>query len=89
MAPAADMRVQDGKGLDGTQSMSESFYLTNMVPQVGMNNNRGIWSDLEGQVRGWAVYIEGQVLVVTESVLLKVINQLVSSRVAIQLIYTK
>lgn len=82
MAPAADMRVQYGKGLDGTQSMSESFYLTNMVPQVGMNNNRGIWSDLEGQVRGWAVH-RGQVLVVTGPVFVKGYQSIGSSKVAI------
>ena len=28
------------KGLDGTQSMSESFYLTNMVPTGWLNNNK-------------------------------------------------
>lgn len=38
---------------DNTQNdviMSESFYLTNMVPQVP-NNNRGIWKQLETFVR--------------------------------------
>lgn len=64
MAPAADMRLAQNSTLNATQSMSESFFLTNMVPQVGMNNNRGIWSDLEGQLRGWAVH-RGQILVVT------------------------
>ena len=33
--------------------MSESFFLSNMVPQVA-NNNRGIWKQLEMQERQWA-----------------------------------
>jgi endonuclease G len=32
--------------------MSESFFLSNMVPQVP-NNTRGIWKQLETAVRGW------------------------------------
>jgi endonuclease G len=42
-------------GADNTQNalvMSESFFLTNMVPQVP-NHNRGIWKQLETAVRGW------------------------------------
>lgn len=46
MAPAADMLTP--------QAMAESFYLTNMVPQVGPNMNRGIWADLEAMVRKWS-----------------------------------
>jgi endonuclease G len=41
---------------DSTQTkeiMSESFALTNMVPQVPANN-RGIWNKLEATVRNWA-----------------------------------
>lgn len=81
-APAADMKVLENKGLNPTQAMSESFYLTNMVPQVGMNNNRGIWSDLEGQVRGWAVH-KGQILVVTGPVFVKGYQTIGISRVAV------
>lgn len=44
MAPAGD-------NVFSTQAMTESFYLTNMVPQVGSNNNRGIWEDIEKMVR--------------------------------------
>jgi len=58
MAPAADM------GGKGASAMSESFYLTNMIPQVGPNQNRGIWADLEGSVRQWAKQ-RGEVLVIT------------------------
>lgn len=55
-APAADMRTP--------QAMEQSFYLTNMFPQVGPNMNRGIWADLEAMVRKWSV-ARGEVLVVT------------------------
>jgi len=48
MAPAADMAWDD-------QAMSESFYLSNMVPQVGGGMNRGIWMTLEKKVRNWAL----------------------------------
>jgi len=48
MAPAADMKW------DRT-AMIECFYLSNMVPQVGKNMNRGIWKHLEERVRVWAV----------------------------------
>lgn len=58
MAPAADMY-----GISPT-AMSESFFLTNMVPQVGPNQNRGIWADLESKVRAWAK-TRGELLVVT------------------------
>jgi endonuclease G, mitochondrial len=42
-------------GADNTQNdeiMSESFFLSNMVPQVP-NHNRGIWKQLETLVRKW------------------------------------
>lgn len=46
MAPAADMRWS-------AQAMEESFYLSNMAPQVGPGMNRGIWSDIESTIRQW------------------------------------
>jgi len=46
MAPAGDMTWS------GT-AMSESFYYSNMSPQVP-SFNRGIWKKLEEQVRSWA-----------------------------------
>ncbi|MGL4331510.1 MAG: DNA/RNA non-specific endonuclease [Bacteroidales bacterium] len=46
LAPAADMSWSPG-------TMSESFYFSNMSPQVP-SFNRGIWKDLEEQVRKWA-----------------------------------
>jgi endonuclease G len=42
---------------DNTQTeeiMSESFFLTNMVPQVP-NHNRGIWKQLETYIRNWVL----------------------------------
>jgi len=44
-------------GADNTQNdsiMSESFFLSNMVPQVP-NHNRGIWKQLETAVRNWVL----------------------------------
>lgn len=58
LAPAADMTGY------GDTAMSESFYLTNMVPQVGQNHNRGIWADLESKTRQWAIS-NGDVQVIT------------------------
>ena len=56
MAPAANF-VYDAK------VMSESFYLTNMMPQAP-GNNRGIWKYLEEYTRVWANKY-GQVYVIT------------------------
>jgi endonuclease G, mitochondrial len=46
MAPAAN-------NTQSVEIMSESFFLSNMVPQVP-NHNRGIWRQLEIWVRDWA-----------------------------------
>ena len=47
MAPA-------GNNTQNDNIMSESFFLSNMVPQVA-NNNRGIWKQLETFERQWAM----------------------------------
>jgi len=47
LAPAADMGWS-------TTSMQESFFYSNMSPQVS-GFNRGVWKRLEEQVRQWAV----------------------------------
>jgi endonuclease G len=47
LCPAADMTLNK-------ISMSETFYLSNMTPQLA-GFNRGIWSSLEEQVRKWAL----------------------------------
>ena len=43
-----------GNNTQNDKIMSESFLLSNMVPQVP-NNNRGIWKQLETYVREWAL----------------------------------
>jgi endonuclease G len=47
MAPAKNNTLN-------AEIMSESFFLSNMVPQVA-NNNRGIWKQLETFERQWAM----------------------------------
>lgn len=47
LVPAGDCTLN-------ADTMSESFFLTNMVPQVP-NHNRGIWKQLETCVRNWVV----------------------------------
>lgn len=47
MAPA-------GNNTQSAEIMSESFFLSNMVPQVA-NNNRGIWKQAETYERQWAL----------------------------------
>lgn len=46
LVPAHDMSFNE-------QAMSESFYMSNITPQVP-DFNRGIWKRLESQVRVWA-----------------------------------
>jgi endonuclease G len=62
LAPSADMCYS-------SQTMEESFYLSNITPQVP-SFNRGIWNKLEDQVRQWAVDDQA-VYVVTGTVLTK------------------
>ena len=47
LAPAGDMAFSK-------IAMDESFYYTNMSPQLA-SFNRGIWKKLETQVRNWAI----------------------------------
>jgi endonuclease G, mitochondrial len=46
--------------------MSESFYLTNMMPQ-NANNNRGIWKKTEGMARDFATKY-GEVYVISGTI---------------------
>ncbi len=62
LAPAADMEWSE-------ESVSESFYMSNMTPQAPAFN-RGMWQQLESQVRKWA-QIFGRIMVVTGPVLEK------------------
>lgn len=57
MAPAADMKWDQA-------AMDESFYLSNMAPQVGAGFNRGIWRQLEEYVRD-LIYEREPIVVIT------------------------
>lgn len=46
LAPSADQTVDE-------ELQRQTFYLSNMAPQVGINFNRHIWAQLEGQARVW------------------------------------
>ena len=56
LAPASDMKIS-------SSAMSESFFLSNMSPQVP-SFNRGGWKKLEILIRNW-VCSEGEVFVIT------------------------
>ncbi len=62
LSPAADFAFDQN-------AMSETFYMSNMSPQKG-GFNRGIWKNLEAQVRDWAQKF-GRVYVVSGPVLEK------------------
>ncbi len=60
LAPAADMAFS-------VQTMKDSFYMSNMSPQKPQFN-RGIWKELEAQIRHFAI-VEKDIYVVTGPVL--------------------
>ena len=60
LAPAADMKYN-------SNSMSESFYLTNISPQLP-KFNQGVWRKIEKKFRDWS-YKYGELLIVTGPVL--------------------
>lgn len=62
LVPAADMAFSD-------TAMKETFYMSNITPQVRQFNN-GIWRELEEQVRDWA-FKSGRVIVVSGPILTK------------------
>lgn len=62
LAPAADMEWS-------VESCRESFFMSNMTPQAPAFN-RGMWQQLESQVRKWAEKF-GKVIVITGPVLEK------------------
>ncbi|MBK8670513.1 MAG: DNA/RNA non-specific endonuclease [Saprospiraceae bacterium] len=65
MVPAGDM------AFDST-AMRESFYMSNMSPQLRQLNN-GIWKELEENVRDWT-YKAGKLYIITGPVLSKPIK---------------
>ena len=56
-APAADFKRSQ-------RLTDESFFLSNMAPQIGIGFNRHIWAKLEGQVRN-AARRRGEVFIIT------------------------
>lgn len=62
LAPAADMAWSE-------ETMSESFYMSNMSPQVP-GFNRGVWKNLEEEVRNWVEAFDS-VYIVTGPILEK------------------
>lgn len=80
LAPASDMGWS-------SITMAESFYYSNMSPQVP-SFNRGIWKNLEGLVRTWA--IENQsIYVVTGPVLTNGLPTIGPDKVAVPEYYYK
>ncbi|MBU6158825.1 MAG: DNA/RNA non-specific endonuclease [Bacteroidetes bacterium] len=80
LAPAADMGWS-------AQTMQESFYFSNMSPQVP-SFNRGIWKKGEELVRDWA-NLYGSLYVVTGPVLEKGLQVIGPNRVAVPEYYYK
>ncbi|RXQ87630.1 DNA/RNA non-specific endonuclease [Ancylomarina salipaludis] len=74
LAPAADMGFS-------ASAMSESFYMSNMSPQKP-SFNRGIWKNLETQVRNWAKTYDN-IYVVTGGVLKSGLACIGKNRVAV------
>lgn len=66
MVPAGDMAFNK-------RAMSETFYMSNMSPQI-RNFNGGIWRELEENVRDWA-YKFREIYVVTGPVLTKGVRE--------------
>jgi len=80
LAPAADMGWS-------VQSMEESFFYSNMSPQVP-GFNRGIWKKLEEQVRQWAVDNKA-VYVVTGPVLENNLHTIGTNHISVPRYYYK
>jgi endonuclease G len=80
LAPAADMRWS-------TKTMEESFYYSNMSPQLPAFN-RGIWKKLEEKVRDWAVELDS-ILIVTGPILTPNLPTIGANKVSIPAYYFK
>jgi endonuclease G len=57
MAPAANQKSSE-------RLMDETFFLSNIAPQIGAGFNQHAWRDLEALTRGWAVE-RGEAIIVT------------------------
>jgi len=80
LCPAGDMTFSD-------QAMSETFYLSNMSPQIPAFN-RGIWKSLESLVREWAEE-EDSIYVVTGGILSSLKGTIGKDRVTVPKSYYK
>ena len=80
LCPAADMK-QSG------EAMSETFFMSNMSPQVGAFN-RGVWARLEDQVRKWAVE-DDTIYVATGPVFVNNIGDIGENKVTVPGFYYK
>jgi len=80
LAPAGDMKWS-------STVMSESFFMSNMSPQLP-GFNRGIWKKLEGSVRNWADD-NGEIHVVTGPILTGSYPSIGSNQVSIPNYYYK
>ncbi len=69
------------------ESMSESFYMSNMSPQVP-GFNRGIWKKLEAQVREWVVEF-GSLYIVTGIIVVEGYETIGDNEVAVPQFYYK
>ncbi len=80
LAPAGDMKWD-------REAMSQSFLLSNMSPQEP-SFNRGIWKELEEQVRQWAIE-KDSLLIVSGPVLSDIKSSIGENQVGIPLYYYK
>ncbi len=80
LAPAADMRWSE-------IAMEESFYYSNMSPQLPAFN-RGIWKKLEEKVRDWAIAFDS-VLIVTGPILSEPLSTIGTNKVSVPKYYYK
>lgn len=80
LCPAGDMKLN-------RVAMSETFYMSNMSPQVP-SFNRGIWKKLEAVVRNWGAN-EGNIYVVTGGVLSTSVGSIGSNNVTVPKYYFK
>jgi len=74
MAPAGDMAFN-------TQAMKETFYMSNMAPQIRPFNN-GIWKELEEQVRDWA-YDKEELIVISGPIMTGIEEHIGNNKVGV------
>ncbi|WP_052670538.1 DNA/RNA non-specific endonuclease [Draconibacterium sediminis] len=80
LCPAADMKFDD-------LAMYETFYMSNMTPQVPAFN-RGIWKSLEEKTRNW-VYEKDSLIVVVGPIFSKSQLRIGSNNVAVPIYFYK